>query len=324
MKSRSLRRVVFLAALALSAAARADAASLPVVTNTSIDATAGGYGELTIDGRALPVPPTVSIDNTVLSVTSATSTKIVASLQNVAGIHDQPGNYLMTISKNGYLYAAFIVTVGAVGPAGAEGPKGDKGDMGDVGPQGLPGTQGPPGPEGPPGPPGSGGTRAAGACSDFFNRYVDCGNGTVTDTVTGLVWLKDAGCFTGVTYPQGRSRAAALAHGQCGLTDNSSAGDWRLPTAEEWRTTVAQARELQCIGPALTDDTGLGCIENSGNSSVPTFQPTSFTNLRAQYWSANASAGDPRDADAVVLSFGSVNPIRKIATPFIWPVRGGR
>src|SRR5262249_1683415 len=32
--------------------------------------------------------------------------------------------------------------------------------------------------------------RAAAPCVDKTKRYVDCGNGTVTDSETGLVWLK--------------------------------------------------------------------------------------------------------------------------------------
>ena len=39
---------------------------------------------------------------------------------------------------------------------------------------------------------------ADGACSNppgVNNRFVDCGNGTVTDTQTGLIWLKKANCF---------------------------------------------------------------------------------------------------------------------------------
>src|SRR5262249_32071128 len=39
------------------------------------------------------------------------------------------------------------------------------------------------------------GTRADGPCFDNANRYVDCGNGTVTDTVTGLIWLKQWNCL---------------------------------------------------------------------------------------------------------------------------------
>ena len=32
-------------------------------------------------------------------------------------------------------------------------------------------------------------------CPSGTGRYVDCGNGTVTDNETGLIWLKNANCF---------------------------------------------------------------------------------------------------------------------------------
>ena len=60
---------------------------------------------------------------------------------------------------------------GSQGEAGPMGPKGDKGDPGDT-------------------------VRADGPCfNDNDNRYQECGNGTVTDTVTGLIWLKKADCL---------------------------------------------------------------------------------------------------------------------------------
>ena len=31
-------------------------------------------------------------------------------------------------------------------------------------------------------------------CFDLTNRYVNCGQGTVTDTLTGLIWLQNAFC----------------------------------------------------------------------------------------------------------------------------------
>src|SRR5205085_247574 len=36
---------------------------------------------------------------------------------------------------------------------------------------------------------------AAGPCGDKSKRYFDCGNGTVTDSMTGLIWLKDPNCL---------------------------------------------------------------------------------------------------------------------------------
>jgi len=62
----------------------AHAAGRPVVTTARADATAGGFGQVTIVGQNLPVPPVVALGGTELSVVSASATEIVASLQNVA------------------------------------------------------------------------------------------------------------------------------------------------------------------------------------------------------------------------------------------------
>ncbi len=64
-------------------------------------------------------------------------------------------------------------------------------------------------------------------------RFCELGDGRVRDNVTGLVWLRDAGCFPFRRFQGATADAAALANGQCGLSDGSSPGDWRLPTLEE-------------------------------------------------------------------------------------------
>jgi hypothetical protein len=101
-------------------------------------------------------------------------------------------------------------------------------------------------------------------CFDNQNRYVDCGNGTVTDTVTGLIWLKDASCgeLPGLNgsefadYRDANESTALLEDSICGLSDNSQAGDWRLPTREEWEATIFIANVLNCESPSLTDVAG--------------------------------------------------------------------
>ena len=62
----------------------------------------------------------------------------------------------------------------------------------------------------------------------------DNGNGTVT--VNGQIWLKDNDCLHFMTWTESVVRANSLADGQCGLTDKSKAGDWRLPTIEELKS----------------------------------------------------------------------------------------
>lgn len=85
---------------------------------------------------------------------------------------------------------------------------------------------------------GTNATRADGPCFDNTNRYVDCGNGTVT----GLIWLKQWNCLPNNTWAPANQAAAGLKHGDCGLTDNSSPGEWRLPTKDEWSATIARGR----------------------------------------------------------------------------------
>ena len=112
-----------------------------------------------------------------------------------------------------------------------------------------------------------------GPCGDKTMRYVDCGNGTVTDTVTGLIWLKQSNCVPTATWEDAKKAAAALKDGACTLSDGSSPGDWRLPTVTEWEATMKNALELHCQ-PTLTNDAGSACI-NAG--------PSSFTGVEADY-----------------------------------------
>jgi hypothetical protein len=65
-------------------------------------------------------------------------------------------------------------------------------------------------------------------------RFVDNYNGTVTDTATGLIWLKNADAMSGRFYwSVARTYCSYLASGMAGLTDGSTAGQWRLPTKDE-------------------------------------------------------------------------------------------
>ena len=69
-------------------------------------------------------------------------------------------------------------------------------------------------------------------------RFEDNGDGTVTDHLTGLVWLKNANCFGTRTWANALTSCNSLASGACGLTDGSAAGDWRLPNVVELESLV--------------------------------------------------------------------------------------
>jgi Protein of unknown function (DUF1566) len=162
-------------------------------------------------------------------------------------------------------------------------------------------------------------------CFDSTNRYVNCGNGTVTDTATGLIWLQDAGCLGPLSWSGANQAAVALEHGQCGLADHSKPGDWRLPTNAEWRATVDAAKNhplLQCTNPALTDDSGSACFGSGGASS--------FFNVALDgYWSSTTnsqSSGllpDGSKAGTIPLSNGVLESFfdKSCCPQGVWPVR---
>ena len=60
-------------------------------------------------------------------------------------------------------------------------------------------------------------------------RFMDNGDGTVTDEKTGLVWLKNATCFGGWNWAKSLTDCLTLNCGECGLTDGSLEGNWRMP-----------------------------------------------------------------------------------------------
>ncbi len=206
---------------------------------------------------------------------------------------------------------------GPQGPEGPQGPQGEPGPQGELGPQGPQGEPGPQGPEGPQGPPGDA-VKADPPCFDNANRYVDCGNGTVMDTVTGLIWLKKANCFGQMYYGEANNAAAGLKDGDCGLGDGSTPGDWRLPTRAEWEATVERAVALICTNPSLTDTAGTGCFSAG---------PQPFTGVQSDfYWSSATDADYPGLAWGVILGNGDMGSNHKTGgyTYYVWPVRGGQ
>ena len=70
-------------------------------------------------------------------------------------------------------------------------------------------------------------------------RFFDNVNGTITDSLTGLIWPRNAGCFSNISSQgQALTLAKTLAHGTCDLIDGSAPGDWRLPNRKEMRSLV--------------------------------------------------------------------------------------
>lgn len=147
-------------------------------------------------------------------------------------------------------------------------------------------------------------------------------DGTVTDNKTGLIWLTNANCLEtvgGVTKgsPGNLSWLNALtwsnnlAHGKCGLSDNSAAGAWRLPNKEELSSLV----NAQYFLPPLSNTAGTAQM-TSGNP---------FTDVVSNgYWSSTTDAYGPSSAWLVYFSLGTINNSYKTNSNYVWPVRGGQ
>jgi hypothetical protein len=70
------------------------------------------------------------------------------------------------------------------------------------------------------------------ACADV-DRFLDNGDGTVTDCRTNLIWLKDANCKGQLWL--WKDFVDGLAVGECGLSDGSEVGSWRIPSLNEMK-----------------------------------------------------------------------------------------
>jgi hypothetical protein len=136
-----------------------------------------------------------------------------------------------------------------------------------------------------------------------INRFVNNGDGTVSDTITGITWkrcsegLSGATCETGIAATftwQGALQAAAT---------SSFAGknDWRLPNIKELGSIV----ERQCTMPAI-------------NEIVFPATPT------MSFWSSSPFAENPKFAWNVYFPYGISDGNDKNYQFFVRLVRGSK
>lgn len=162
--------------------------------------------------------------------------------------------------------------------------------------------------------PGDDGTIAAGVALPT-TRMIDNGNGTVTDSVTGLVWLKQASCaqLQG-TWSVSVAAVIALQSGQCGLTDGSTSGQWRMPNRKEMEslTDRMQTNEADFFNAVWSSaDTGLNSL-GAVFANIPTLQ---------YYWTSTTDAGNTADAWTVFSCDWGVYATAKSQTGYTLAVR---
>ena len=134
-------------------------------------------------------------------------------------------------------------------------------------------------------------------------RFTDNGDGTVTDALTGLVWTRNAGCFAAMNWSDALVAVNQLASGACGLTDGSSAGQWRLPNSVELESLIDVAHS---------------------NPALPGSHP--FLNVGATYWTSTTYRGDTASAWVIRFSDGryindSNNNAKTTAFNAVWAVK---
>ncbi|MCG6552864.1 MAG: DUF1566 domain-containing protein [Candidatus Magnetominusculus sp. LBB02] len=137
-------------------------------------------------------------------------------------------------------------------------------------------------------------------------RFTDNGDKTMTDTLTGLMWTKDAGTST-IGSCSGGTMSWQNALNYVACLDNSTYhgySDWRMPNVVELKSLI-----------------------NYNAASVAAWlQTQGFTNVHSDlYWLSTTNAYDNNYTWIISLDTGNMDDGNKSSHRFyVWPVRGGK
>lgn len=137
------------------------------------------------------------------------------------------------------------------------------------------------------------------------SRFTDNNNGTISDSLNGLIWLKDANCATISTWEDALAWVNSLASGPgpCELSDNSTAGTWRLPNVNELESLINDQQPDKSFW--------------LGTQGFMNVQPEN-------YWTSTTRVLSPFSAWYVNMKDGVISGGNKTAESwYVWPVRGG-
>jgi TolB-like protein len=132
-------------------------------------------------------------------------------------------------------------------------------------------------------------------------RFIDHGDGTVTDTKTGLMWTKNASMYRKkgwlFTYYFVNWKEAI---NYCNNLTYAGYSDWRLPSFDELKSLIDKSEK----DPALP-------------------KPNPFTNVQSyeRYWSSTNFANYTDRALCINMHSGDVYWEYKYNVGYVWPVR---
>ena len=108
-------------------------------------------------------------------------------------------------------------------------------------------------------------------------RFLVHGNGTVTDTATGLIWAQCAEGLSGSACTEGTAAIFTWADALIRARDSTHAGytDWRLPNVKELSSIV----EERCYDPAIN----LAVFPNTPSSYFWSASPYGYSSYGAWY-----------------------------------------
>jgi len=149
-------------------------------------------------------------------------------------------------------------------------------------------------------------------------RFTDNGSGTITDNLTGLIWLKNANCAqtstdwaTAFTYIAELNNQGTMNGENAGDTSNTGSHqtDWRLPNRKELFTLL----DMSQLNPALPN----------GNPFTTIGQTDSDSPVPGWYWTSSTDDLNTLNAWEISLGSGSVSRTPKTGVDnYILPVRG--
>jgi hypothetical protein len=162
------------------------------------------------------------------------------------------------------------------------------------------------------------------------DRFIDNSDGTVTDVCTGLSWLQNPdSCFdTPADHLSATQFSSNIGDGDCGLTDNSNPGDWRVPTLDEF---LSLGTEPPYTTQAIDiydgwQDGSYAQLPEDVEWITPT-GPIFAGNGSGTFWTKACNTFEIPVVDDITLCFGVEQStgyrtlFEKVENNYIWPVR---